>query len=121
MDSKLKAASHGKRIRTDDIEMGVASVQDMGTNDRNPRPSKKSRSTTSPLKHTQPEDGGSVFKGDDDNHSQQSDHEDYTKFTVQKLKQELTRHNFGAELLQLRNPNKKDILALYEKCVLQKS
>ncbi|KAJ9136112.1 hypothetical protein P3X46_033223 [Hevea brasiliensis] len=121
LDSKLKAASHGKRIRTDDIEMGVGSVQDMGTNDRILRPSKKSRSTTSPLKNTQPEDGGSVFKGDEDNHSQQTDPEDYTKFTVQKLKQELTKHNFGAELLHLRNPNKKDILALYEKYVLQKS
>ncbi|GFS46322.1 guanylate-binding family protein [Actinidia rufa] len=40
---------------------------------------------------------------------------------IQKLKQELTKHNFGAELLQLRNPNKKDIISLYERCVLQKS
>ncbi|XVF87424.1 hypothetical protein PTKIN_Ptkin18bG0119000 [Pterospermum kingtungense] len=37
------------------------------------------------------------------------------------LSQELTKHNFGGELLALRNPNKKEILALYEKCVLQKS
>jgi hypothetical protein len=71
---------------------------------------------------TQPEDGGSVFKGDDDdNQSQQTDQEDYKKFTAQKLRQELTKHNFGAELLQLRNNNKKDVLALYEKCVLRKS
>lgn len=122
LDNKLKAASHGKRMRTDDVEMGVGSVlQDTGTNDRILRQNKKSRSTTSPLKHTQPEDGGSVFKGDEDNHSQQTDQEDYTKFTVTKLKQELTKHNFGAELLQLKTPNKKDILALYEKCVIQKS
>ncbi|CAK7350519.1 unnamed protein product [Dovyalis caffra] len=119
LDGKLKAASRGKRFRTDDVEMGVGSVQDMGTNDR--RVNKRSRSTTSPEMVTQPEDGGSVFKGDDDNQSQQTDQEDYTKFTVQKLKQELTKHNFGAELLQLRNPNKKDILALYEKFVLQKA
>ncbi|KAJ4839705.1 hypothetical protein Tsubulata_012685 [Turnera subulata] len=121
LDGKLRAASHGKRLRTDDGEMGVGSVQDMGTGDRYLRLNKRSRSTTSPLMHAQPEDGGSVFKGDEDMHSQQSDQEDYTKFTVQKLKQELTKHNFGAELLQLKNPNKKDILALYEKCVLQKS
>ncbi|KDP21017.1 hypothetical protein JCGZ_21488 [Jatropha curcas] len=121
LDGKLRAASHGKRMRTDDAEMGVGSVQDMGANDRIVRQSKKSRSTTSPMKYTQPEDGGSVFKGDEDNQSQQTDQEDYTKFTVQKLKQELTKHNFGAELLQLKNPNKRDILALYEKCVLQKS
>lgn len=121
LDSKLRAVSHGKRARADDYEAGVGSVQEMDTNDKVLRANKRSRSTTSPLKYTQPEDGGSVFRGDDDNLSQQSNQEDYTKFTVQKLKQELTKHNFGAELLQLRNPNKKEILALYEKCILQKS
>ncbi|KAA8515208.1 hypothetical protein F0562_018387 [Nyssa sinensis] len=121
LDSKLKTASHGKRTRIDDYEMGVESVHDMDNNDKIIRGNKRSRSTTSPLKFTQPEDGGSVFRGDEDNHSQQTNSEDYTKFTVQKLKQELTKHNFGGELLQLRNPNKKDILALYEKYVLQKS
>lgn len=121
LDSKLRAVSHGKRARADDYEAGVESVQEMDTNDKVLRANKRSRSTTSPLKYTQPEDGGSVFRGDDDNLSQQSNQEDYTKFTVQKLKQELTKHNFGAELLQLRNPNKKEILALYEKCILQKS
>lgn len=121
LDSKLRAVSHGKRARADDYEAGVGSVQEMDTNDKVLRANKRSRSTTSPLKYTQPEDGGSVFRGDDDNLSQQSNQEDYTKFTVQKLKQELTKHNFGAELLQLRNPNKKEILSLYEKCILQKS
>ncbi|KAI9395935.1 hypothetical protein POPTR_004G049400v4 [Populus trichocarpa] len=120
LDNKLKAASHGKRFRTDNVEMGGGSVQDAVTNDR--RVNKRSRSTTSPVMFTQPEDGGSVFKGDDDdNQSQQTGQEDYKKFTAQKLRQELTKHNFGAELLQLRNNNKKDVLALYEKCVLRKS
>ncbi|KAH7568864.1 hypothetical protein ACOSP7_011940 [Xanthoceras sorbifolium] len=121
LDSKLKAASHGKRARVDDFEMGVGSVQEIDMNDKILRTTKRARSTSSPIKYTQPEDGGSVFKGDEDNQSQQSNQEDYTKFTVQKLKQELTKHNFGAELLQLRNPNKKEILSLYEKCFLQKS
>ncbi|XP_022723463.1 guanylate-binding protein 6-like isoform X2 [Durio zibethinus] len=121
LDSKLKTASHGKRLRADDYEMGVGSVQDMDTSDRILRANKKLRSTTSPLGYSQSEDGGSVFKGDDDNQNQQNNQEDYTKFTVQKLKQELTKHNFVAELLALRNPNKKEILALYEKCVLRKS
>ncbi|XP_062160855.1 uncharacterized protein LOC133868068 [Alnus glutinosa] len=121
LDSKLKTASHGKRPRVDDFEMGVESVQDMDTTDKIMRANKKTKSTTSPLKTMPSEDGGSVFRGNEDNNSQHSNPEDYTKFTVQKLKQELTKHNFGAELLQLRNPNKKDILALYEKCVLQKS
>ncbi|KAK1557317.1 hypothetical protein Q3G72_022395 [Acer saccharum] len=121
LDSKLKAASHGKRAREDDYEMGVGSVQEMNTNDKILRANKRSKSTTSPVMYTQSEDGGSVFKADEDNQSQQSNHGDYTRFTVQKLKQELTKHNFGAELLQLRNPNKKEIITLYEKFVLQKS
>ncbi|KAJ6707110.1 GUANYLATE BINDING PROTEIN [Salix viminalis] len=124
LDNKLKAASHGKRFRTDNVEMGVGSVQDAGTNDR--RVNKRSRSTTSPVMLTHPEDGGSVFKGDDDDNqsqqtSQQTGQEDYKKFTVQKLRQELTKHNFGAELLKLRSSNKKEVLALYEKCFLRKS
>jgi len=119
LDGKLKAASHGKRIRTEDVEMGVGSVQDTGTDDR--RVKKRSRSTTSPVMLTQPEDGGSVFKGNEDNQSQRSDQEDYRKFTIQELKQEITKHNYGAEILKLRSHNKKDILALYEKYVLQKS
>ena len=119
LDGKLKAASHGKRFRTDDVEMGVGSVQETGTNDS--RVKKRSRSTTSPVMLTQPEDGGSVFKGHEDNQSQQTDQEDYRKFTIQELKQELTKHNYGAEILKLRTHNKKDILALYEKYVLQKS
>ncbi|XP_022720438.1 guanylate-binding protein 6-like isoform X2 [Durio zibethinus] len=121
LDSKLKTASHGKRLRADDCEMGVGSVQDMDTSDRILRANKKPRSTTSPLRYSQSEDGRSVFKGDDYNQNLQHNQEDYTKFTVQKLKQELTKHNFGGELLALRNANKKEILALYEKCVLQKS
>lgn len=122
LDGKLRTASHAKRGRTDDYEMGVDSVHDTGINDKPTRGNKRSKSTTSPLKFTSPEDGGSVFKGDEQTNSQQTNNqEDYTKFTIQKLKQELTNHNFGAELLQLKNPNKKDILALYEKCVLKKS
>ncbi|KAG8385504.1 hypothetical protein BUALT_Bualt03G0052200 [Buddleja alternifolia] len=120
-DSKLRTASHAKRGRTDDYEMGVDSVHDTGMNEKVTRGNKRSKSTTSPMKVTSPEDGGSVFRGDEQTNSQQTSFEDYTKFTIQKLKQELTNHNFGAELLQLKNPNKKDILALYEKCVLNKS
>ena len=121
LDSKLKTASHGKRLRADDYDMGIESVQDMDVNDRTKRVNKKSRSTTSPMKFTESEDGGSIFKANNDNNIQQTNTEDYTKFTIQKLKQELTKHNYGAELLQLRNPNKREILALYEKHILQKS
>lgn len=120
-DGKLRTASHSKRGRTDDYEMGVDSANYTGTSDKVTRANKRSKSTASPLKYATPEDGGSVFRGDEQTNSQQTSQEDYTKFTVQKLRHELTSHNFGAELLQLRNPNKKDILALYEKCVLKKS
>ncbi|KAF8035978.1 hypothetical protein BT93_C1869 [Corymbia citriodora subsp. variegata] len=120
LDSKLKTASLGKRLRADDGEIGMESVQDMDI-DKASRGNKRSRSTTSPLKHIQPEDGGSVYRGDEDSHSNKTSQEDYTKFTMLRLRQELTSHNFGAELLQLKNPNKKDLLALYEKLVLQKS
>ncbi|XP_071715837.1 uncharacterized protein [Rutidosis leptorrhynchoides] len=124
LDSKLRTASHGKRARVDDHEMGTDSVQDIDIdNDRAVRGNKRSRSTASPLQFVSTEDGGSVFRGEVDfsNHSQQTSNGDYTKFTVLKLKQELTKHNFGAELLQLKNPNKKDLVALYERCVIQKS
>ncbi|KAJ0961571.1 hypothetical protein J5N97_001322 [Dioscorea zingiberensis] len=98
------------------------SVQDMDV-DIEVKGRKRSKTTTSPLKFTQTEDGASAFHGDDDkNPSQQTEEietEDYMKFTVIKLKQELTKHGFGGELLQLKNPNKKDILALYEKLVLK--
>lgn len=115
MDSKLRSASRGKRDRTDEYDVGVDSVHDTGMSDKI-RGNKRYKSNT----FTNPEDGGSVFKGDEQNNSQHTNSEDYTKFTIQKLKQELTNHNYGAELLQLKNPNKKDILALYEKCVLKR-
>ncbi|KAH0985736.1 hypothetical protein GBA52_012913 [Prunus armeniaca] len=122
LDSKLKTASHGKRSRVDDYEMGMDSVQDMEMSDRIVRVNKRSRSTTSPLKRTQAEDGGSVFKGDEDTRSQQTNSEDYRKFTVTKIKQELTKHNFGAQVLDMRTgASKREWLELYESCMLQKS
>lgn len=54
------------------------------------------------------------------NDNVQNDSQDYLKFTIAKLKQELTAGGFAEELLQLRNPSKKDILNLYEKLVLGK-
>ncbi|KAI5331269.1 hypothetical protein L3X38_021395 [Prunus dulcis] len=95
LDIKLKTASHGKCSRVDDYEMGMDSVQDMEMSDRIVRVNKRSRSNTSPLKHTQAEDGGSVFKGDEDTRSQQTNSEDYR--------------------------NKREWLELYESCMLQKS
>ncbi|KAI3731766.1 hypothetical protein L1987_62955 [Smallanthus sonchifolius] len=116
LDNKLKTASHGKRARVEDT-FGTDSVQEMDIDDRGRKSNKRSRSTTSPLQFVSTED--SAYKGDEENNTKVNT-EDHTKFTVLKLKQELTKHNFGAELLQLKNPNKKELVALYEKCVLQK-
>ncbi|GBG85078.1 hypothetical protein CBR_g39543 [Chara braunii] len=44
---------------------------------------------------------------------------DYEKWTMTKLKQEITRNDFGHELLKLGRPTKKDLLALYERCVVR--
>ncbi|KAM0939534.1 putative guanylate-binding protein [Dioscorea sansibarensis] len=121
LDGKLRTVSHGKRLRTGDCQ-GTDSVQDMDV-DIEVKGRKRAKTSTSHLKLTHTDDGASAFHGDDRNHGQQTEEtetEDYTKFTVLKLKQELTKHGFGAELLQLKNPNKKDILALYEKLVLKK-
>ncbi|KAF0927221.1 hypothetical protein E2562_031018 [Oryza meyeriana var. granulata] len=120
LDSKLKA-SHARRLRGE----GTESVHDMDIDDDNTgRRRKRSKSTTSPFKSNHTEDGGSVFVGEDANNgsqqAQETETEDYTKFTVLRLKQELTKHGFGAQLLQLKNPNKKDIVALYEKHVVGK-
>ncbi|KEH30967.1 guanylate-binding family protein [Medicago truncatula] len=116
LDSKLKTTSDGKRLRA---ENDTDSVQDMDASPRILRGAKRARSTTSP-KYTQPEDGGSIYEGAEDNLSQQANEEDHTKFTIPKLKRELTKHNFGDQLLQLKNPMKKDLVALYEKCILQR-
>ncbi|CAL0331372.1 unnamed protein product [Lupinus luteus] len=119
LDGKLKTASRGKRVRVDD-EIGAESFQDIDLmNPRIVRTNKRSKSTISPHQDTHPEDGGSTYIGAEDDQSQHTN-QDYKKFTVQKLKQELTKHNFGDQLLQLRNAKKEDILALYEKCGLPK-
>ncbi|KAL4563591.1 hypothetical protein LXL04_027635 [Taraxacum kok-saghyz] len=116
LDNKLRTASQ-KRFRVEENENEIRTG--MGTNSGHEigRGSKRSRSMAGPVS----EDGGSVFKGYDGNFGEEMSNEDYRKFTVLKLKQELTRHNFGAELLQLKSPNKKELVALYERCVLGKT
>ncbi|XP_072956223.1 uncharacterized protein [Typha angustifolia] len=122
LDSKLRTA-HGRHTRMDEC-MGTESVHDMDIDEDVGRRRKRSKSTTSPFKYTHMEDGGSVFKGEEKNTErqeiQETGTEDYTKFTILKLKQELTKNGFGSQLLQLKNPNKKEILALYEKHVIGK-
>ncbi|CAJ1961786.1 unnamed protein product [Sphenostylis stenocarpa] len=119
LDSELKTASRVKRLRVDN-DVGVESVQDMDSRPRILKGTKRSKTTSNPPEFTSLDDVGSI-RGGADIHSQHTNVDDYTRFTVQKLKQELTKHNHGDQLLNLKNPNKKAIIALYEKCVLQKS
>lgn len=39
----------------------------------------------------------------------------YRKFTMAKLKQEMTESGFGAQILAIRKPSKRDLLELYAK------
>lgn len=121
LDGKLRTTSRSKRGRTDDLEMGADSVRDSGMNERVRRESKRSKSNTSPLKFATPEDGGSVFGGEEQTSSQQTSQEDYTKFTVLRLRWELEKHDHGAEAWIAKNASKKELLALYEKHVLKRT
>lgn len=119
LDSKLRTTTYGKRLR--DNEVRLYSIQDMDI-DPPERSRKRTKSNTSPLKPVQTEDGGSVHMREDSvtvSTDVKDDNPDgYKKFTIAKLKEELTKHGFGTQLLELKNPNKKDILALYKKHVL---
>lgn len=124
LDGKARTTSRSKRGRTDDFEMGADSVPDSGLNEKVKKANKRSKSNTSPLKLATPEDGGSVFRGEEEQEqtdSQQTSQEDYTKFTVARLKREITDHEHGLEVFQLRNAPKKELLALYEKHVLKRT
>ncbi|CAN8311154.1 unnamed protein product [Cochlearia groenlandica] len=45
---------------------------------------------------------------------------DHSKYTMKKLRDEILNHGFGAELVGLKNPRKRALVELYERCVLKK-
>lgn len=45
---------------------------------------------------------------------------DHSKYTMKKLRSEILEHGFGAELVGLKNPRKRDLVQLYERTVLRK-
>ncbi|KAK9756915.1 hypothetical protein RND81_01G129400 [Saponaria officinalis] len=117
LEAKLKSASHGKRSRVEELELEENvnintkdTGDDVGVSDRLTRVKKKLKSIISPFKRASPE-------GEEDS---QKNLEDHTQFTIQRLKQELVKHNYGAEVLKLANPSRKQVLTLYETCVLKK-
>lgn len=134
LDSKLrirhggpstKSPSPGKRARVDDsmLEDSAHYVEVM-VNDQSAAQKPLNNSSIdngySP-RHSHCDTPGKL----DDNRMSTSDSkdsaaDDYTKFTVPRLKQELTKSGFAEELLQVKNPTKKEVIQLYEKLVLQK-
>ena len=64
------------------------------------------------------EEGGSA--GTSSEVVKEPENTNYHKFTISKLKQKMTEAGFGAEILQARNPSKKDLVALYERLILHK-
>nr|BAC42884.1 unknown protein [Arabidopsis thaliana] len=44
----------------------------------------------------------------------------HSKYTMKKLRTEILEHGFGAELVGLKNPRKRDLVQLYERTVLRK-
>ncbi|KAL9247146.1 hypothetical protein vseg_020609 [Gypsophila vaccaria] len=117
LEAKLKSSSHGKRPRAEELELGENnnintkdSGDDIGVSDRLTRVTKKLKSIISPFKRASPEGEG----------DSQKNVEDYAQFTIQRLKQELVKHNYGDEVHKLANPSRKQVLTLYETCVLKK-
>jgi chromosome segregation ATPase len=118
LDSKFRTTSHGKRLRGD-AEIGTESVHNIAADGVKGR--RISKMADAAMKFSFTEDGGSVYGEAGRNiEIEEADSDDYTKFTVLRLRQELTSHGFGAQLLELKNPSKRDLLDLYEKHVLPK-
>lgn len=44
---------------------------------------------------------------------------DHSKYTMKKLRGEILKHGFGAELVGLKNPRKRELVELYERYVLR--
>ncbi|XP_056686919.1 uncharacterized protein [Spinacia oleracea] len=118
LEAKLEASnSNGKRSIVEALHTRVDSAED----DRLiTRVTKKLKNIGSPFRQIASPEHGSLIFGSGEHGADQKNSEDYTKFTIQELKQELVKHNFGAELLKLANPNKNQVLALYERCILEK-
>lgn len=125
MDSKLRARHgeqagdvRGKRHRGDGNGHGET-VQDMEVDPDNINPIKKPcvsglENDNSPLNGL-----GDLSKNNDETHDLK-DVENYLRFTISRLKQEITKAGFGDELLRVQNPSRKEFVNLYEKLVLGK-
>ncbi|KAI5066016.1 hypothetical protein GOP47_0018640 [Adiantum capillus-veneris] len=131
LDSKLRirhggpcnvSPSPGKRARVDDsmLEDSVHYAE-VNANNQNTaqKPNNSSIENGCSPRHSHCD---TPAKPDDNrtSTSDSKDSDDYTKFTIPRLKQELTKAGFAEELLQVKNPTKKEVIQLYERLVLQK-
>ncbi|BBN10139.1 guanylate-binding protein 1/3/4/7 [Marchantia polymorpha subsp. ruderalis] len=114
------ARSKRPRPETDDTGTGgESSAQDMDVEITTMKRAKREHHTEngSSLMLTSTAEGDSSVKPEDEYNSKPVE---YTKLTISKLKQILTKSGFGAELLAVRNPTKKDLISLYETLILRK-
>ena len=115
LDNKIRDASssRGKRTRVEDVvDMDIGEE----ASDRILKTNKRSRSARGDDDSGAYEDGVSVSRGGED----EEEAEDYKKLTVQNLRHELTKYDYGHLILNKGHQNKKEILALYEAHVLPK-
>eukprot|EP00249_Psilotum_nudum_P023424 c28867_g1_i1 orf=314-3514(+) len=126
LDSKLKsrnvelAASVGKRQKTDDYgHGGMAEDMQMDMDNGSQRRARVMSTENGKNPAHGLGEGDSSVKHDNKGSVDIKDSQEYLKFTVSKLKQELTNAGFGAELLQLRTPTKKELVDLYERLVMK--
>ncbi|KAL9236808.1 hypothetical protein vseg_011434 [Gypsophila vaccaria] len=123
LDAKLKTNSHGKRSRAEDHDMRLNSNENVEIIDKVFQANKRRKaSKSSTHEPTSAGDGNSVFTGDDGSQSHQTNTTDHINLTIRELKTALTDQDFGNEVHKLGTaPRKKDLLALYERVILNNS
>lgn len=113
--------SRGKRSRQLEAPSEDSSMdQSMETIDGIVGSSKRARTTMAPLRCTMSEDVSFSEGTEGISGGYKVDSANYAKFTVARLRAELTEQGFVDELRQLRSRRKKDVLELYEKLILHK-
>ncbi|XP_038709806.1 guanylate-binding protein 3-like isoform X2 [Tripterygium wilfordii] len=118
LDSEQRSNSDGKRLRSPKV---FSDFVCMDSDEEKVEQSKRPKRAMTPRRCTIVADMNSpIMTNEDKSESQKSHSGDYTKFTVTELWQELMKHGFVSELLELKRPKKKDILDLYKKLVLQR-
>lgn len=113
--------SRGKRSRPLEAPGEDSSMeQSMETFDGIVGANKRARPMMTPVRCTMSEDVSFSEGAEGISPGSKADTGNYMKFTVPRLRAELTEQGFGDELQQLGSRKKKDVLELYEKLILHK-